>query len=65
MSWCYMGKTPFRYYKMWREALDIERLVIESWQTDIHGSLTGKVVQRLKNVKQVSKGLNRNEFNNI
>ncbi|XP_056685479.1 uncharacterized protein [Spinacia oleracea] len=59
------GKKPFKYFTMWRNALDFNTIVQEQWNTQIQGSKMFTVVTKLKKVKAALKELNRAGFSDV
>ncbi|XP_062104432.1 uncharacterized protein LOC133815631 [Humulus lupulus] len=48
-----LGKKPFRYFRMWKEATSYKDRVSTSWRVPVYGTVMFKVVTKLKRLKQL------------
>ncbi|XP_020253806.1 uncharacterized protein LOC109830857 [Asparagus officinalis] len=61
----YMGKRPFKFFKMWTTHPDFLSAVTSSWEKTVVGYNMYKFHTKLKNLKSVLKDLNKRNFMNI
>ncbi|XP_062094157.1 uncharacterized protein LOC133800218 [Humulus lupulus] len=60
-----LGKKPFRYFRMWKEASSYEVKVSTSWNAPVMGTEMFKLITELKRLKQVFLDINREGFHDI
>ncbi|XP_062103058.1 uncharacterized protein LOC133814061 [Humulus lupulus] len=60
-----MEKKPFRYFWMWKEAPSFAVKIQTSWNILVVGTEMFQVVSKLKRLKQVFSGINREGFSDI
>ncbi|XP_062103449.1 uncharacterized protein LOC133814518 [Humulus lupulus] len=60
-----MEKKPFRYFRMWKEAPSYAVKIHTSWNIPVVGTEMFQVVSKLKRLKQVLLGINREGFSDI
>ncbi|XP_062118799.1 uncharacterized protein LOC133832476 [Humulus lupulus] len=58
-------KKPFRYFRMWKEAPSYAAKIQTSWNIPVVGTEMFQVVSKLKRLKQVLSGINREGFSDI
>ncbi|XP_060959299.1 uncharacterized protein LOC133030539 [Cannabis sativa] len=61
----FCGRKPFRYFNMWKQAIEYDNLVTKAWQEDIKGTKMYCIVQKLRRVKMVLKHINQTGFTDI
>ncbi|XP_020262814.1 uncharacterized protein LOC109838800 [Asparagus officinalis] len=61
----YIGKRPFKFFKMWATHPDFLSAVASSWDKIVMGYNMYKFHTKLKNLKPVLKELNKRNFMNI
>uniref|UniRef100_A0A803P117 Reverse transcriptase domain-containing protein n=1 Tax=Cannabis sativa TaxID=3483 RepID=A0A803P117_CANSA len=59
------GKKPFRYFSMWKSALDYKNKVRDCWQQATTSTKMFQVVQKLKKLKGIFKVINREGYNEV
>ncbi|XP_062093959.1 uncharacterized protein LOC133799992 [Humulus lupulus] len=60
-----LGKKPFMYFQMWKEASSYEVKVSTSWTALVMGTEMFKLITKYKRLKQVFLDINREGFHNI
>lgn len=60
-----LSKSPFKYFHMWSEAPNFQKVVNEGWNEPVQGCLMFKLMQKLKKVKCGLKKLNREGFSDL
>lgn len=59
------GRSPFKYFTMWRLSPNFEECVRRAWSVDVQGTKMFRLVNKLMNVKKALKDLNREGFMEI
>lgn len=59
------GKRPFKYFNMWSKAKEVKGKIEENWRMHCDGVPMFKVVQKLKRLRGVFKGINKEKFADI
>ncbi|XP_062114047.1 uncharacterized protein LOC133825067 [Humulus lupulus] len=62
---CAMEKKPFRYFQMWKEAPSYAVKIQTSWTILVVRTAMFQVVSKLKRLKHVLSGINREGFSDI
>ncbi|XP_062079309.1 uncharacterized protein LOC133783675 [Humulus lupulus] len=60
-----IGKQPFRYFRMWKEASSYATKVSTNWNKVVSGTEMYKLVLKLKRLKQVFREINREGYHDI
>uniref|UniRef100_A0A803Q963 Reverse transcriptase domain-containing protein n=1 Tax=Cannabis sativa TaxID=3483 RepID=A0A803Q963_CANSA len=58
----FCGRKPFRYFNMWKKAIEYDKVVTKAWEEVITGTKMYCIVQKLKRVKLVLKSINQTGF---
>ncbi|XP_062085954.1 uncharacterized protein LOC133792064 [Humulus lupulus] len=61
----FVGKKPFRYFSMWKDAVNFDAKIAKSWQEGVVGTDMFKLTVKLKRLKQVLKSINKEGFNDL
>ncbi|XP_062118594.1 uncharacterized protein LOC133832241 [Humulus lupulus] len=60
-----LGRKPFRYFRMWKEATAYKDRVSTSWRSPVYGTEMFKVVTKLKRLKQVLLEIDREGYQDL
>ncbi|XP_062116352.1 uncharacterized protein LOC133830395 [Humulus lupulus] len=60
-----IGKQPFRYFRMWKEAPSYATKLCTLWKQPVSGTEMYKVVLKLKRLKQIFRDINREGYHDI
>lgn len=60
-----LGRKPFRYFAMWKNAVDFEAMVAGSWNSPITCTPMFRVVHKLKRLKGVLTKFNEEGFHDL
>ena len=58
-------RTPFKFFNLWAEHPDFDRVVQQAWNFLILGTPMFRVCKKLKHVKEALKSFNREHFSNL